>query len=303
MSNQFSSPITLAQISQNCDGLSTAYPTTLFVHGLDSSSRTWVGVMSSLTSPSVAVDLRGSGTSPLGETDAFSRENVVRDLKKVVEEHDLLHGNGDIKRRPFVLVGHSLGGRVVMSYASKYPEDVAALVIEDMDIGVRKIESSPVRTLDANKVQGFQREFDSKDGAISSLTNVGYKIEMIERWLADGRIREMPNGNYWSDVNPEFRLLCYRAFLDSGSGEAAWEDIASQSSAIASFPCHLMVAGVDGTVCDAQSVKRMQDIMGRKRLTVHEYPDAGHSIHNTARDEYMATLNNIIQGVVAAQSN
>jgi len=41
---------------------------------------------------------------------------------------------------PFVIVGHSMGGRIAMSVASQYLELVKALVIEDMDIRTRPME-------------------------------------------------------------------------------------------------------------------------------------------------------------------
>lgn len=39
--------------------------------------------------------------------------------------------------RPVVLVGHSMGGRVVMAAAAAHPTDIAALVIEDIDLTPR----------------------------------------------------------------------------------------------------------------------------------------------------------------------
>ena len=35
---------------------------------------------------------------------------------------------------PIMLVGHSMGGRVAMQYTDQYSEDLAAVVIEDIDI-------------------------------------------------------------------------------------------------------------------------------------------------------------------------
>lgn len=70
----------------------------------------------------VVVDRAGyawSDTSTLPRTS----ENIVKEL------HTLLH-NGNIPG-PYILVGHSFGGVNVRLYASKYPQDVAGVVLVD----------------------------------------------------------------------------------------------------------------------------------------------------------------------------
>ena len=50
-------------------------PTTILIHGLDSSKETWSSILHDLISsgyPAVAVDLRGHGESYMGEIDQFS---------------------------------------------------------------------------------------------------------------------------------------------------------------------------------------------------------------------------------------
>lgn len=74
--------------------------------------------------PALALDLRGHGESPLGDPHYFSVATLVADIREAVKAHGV--------SQPFVLVGHSMGGRVVMRYAADYPEDIAALVIEDI---------------------------------------------------------------------------------------------------------------------------------------------------------------------------
>ena len=103
-------------------------PATVFIHGLDSSSRTWKGVQEDLKYPSVSIDCRGCGKSEMGSPEEFSPQALVEDVKSVVRAEKLLH------EKKFVLCGHSMGGRVAMCYAATYPDDISALIIEDMDI-------------------------------------------------------------------------------------------------------------------------------------------------------------------------
>ena len=283
-------------------------PAVLLIHGLDSSAHTWKSVQP-LHLPhcaSVAVDCRGCGRSPLGDPDDFTTESVVEDIKRLADSHKLLlGGSGDDdgisggQNRRLVLVGHSMGGRIAMCYAAKYPDDVAALVVEDMDIRRRAVSSNPM-TLDKDMALSFGREFNSEEDALKAFTEVGYAHNMVSRWIDEGRIyKRISDGKIWSDVHPAFRLLCYRHFFDSGSGKDVWKSIADNpcrgtSKAKQTFPIHLMVAGTDDTVCDQASIQRMKEIMGN-RLNIKIYLKARHSIHNSAREEFVEDLIQIIK--------
>ena len=94
-------------------------PTTVLVHGLDSSKQTWEGVLSELATlglPAVAVDLRGHGESP--HAGDFRPEALASDVIAATERLGL--------RPPFVLVGHSMGGRVAMRLAAMDASRTAA---------------------------------------------------------------------------------------------------------------------------------------------------------------------------------
>jgi pimeloyl-ACP methyl ester carboxylesterase len=69
----------------------------------------------------VAVDLPGFGASDKANV-LYSPGNYARVLKHVADR---------FLRRPFVLVGHSMGAVVSLRYAAMYPEDVRQLVVID----------------------------------------------------------------------------------------------------------------------------------------------------------------------------
>ena len=98
---------------------SPARPTTVLVHGLDSSKETWSGVLADLATrgyPAIAVDLRGHGESPLGAPDEFGPRALSRDVLSAVAAAGV--------PRPYVLVGHSMGGRIAMRAAADDAEAV-----------------------------------------------------------------------------------------------------------------------------------------------------------------------------------
>ena len=64
------------------------FPTTVLLHGLDSSKETWSGVLADLAAqgyPAMALDLRGHGESPLGDPALFGPETLARDVIAAIE--------------------------------------------------------------------------------------------------------------------------------------------------------------------------------------------------------------------------
>ena len=297
----------LANTYVECKGTNNG-PTTLFIHGLDSSKQTFKDIQqNNLSTPSIAIDNRGCGKSDLGNPHLFSPDALVEDVKCLVKSNPLLHNN------PFVLVGHSMGGRIAMSYAAKYPKDISTLVIEDMDIkrrcvidngnnGMVKYEGcSFIDSFDEERAIKFDRSQETLDSMKSELKDIGYPNETIEKWINEGRIYQENDGSYYSDVNPAFRALCYRKFFDSNNGEESWNTIAKHiQNGEHKFNINLMVAGI-GSVCGEESINDMQRIIhnaeqgGEKScLSVKTYSQGTHSIHNSARTEFMTDLKAII---------
>lgn len=67
------------------------------------------------------LDQRNHGRS--FHSDAFSYSLMVEDLKNYCDEHQL---------EEIVLLGHSMGGKVAMQFATEYPERVSKLIIADI---------------------------------------------------------------------------------------------------------------------------------------------------------------------------
>ena len=310
-------------------------PPILLVHGLDSSSHTWRSILDDLGATghdAVAVDQRGCGTSPLGDPNRFSPDALVDDLYALVSSHPYFlvgGGTGDADAAasvvPFVLVGHSMGGRVAMSFAAKHPECIAALVVEDMDVRQRFLSESHVRSKNRDATVAFDRSLpgaSTPEDVVGAFAREGYPRSQVEKWLSEGRVEPTAAGDdggggssYFSQVNPAFRLLCYEQFFETNHGEDTWKKIAAAAVADEAgrnlFPIHLMIADPTMTICDEESVSIMKDAMeGTKPtvatassssssshtpLTVHRYPNATHSIHNSAREEFMIDLKAIIE--------
>jgi len=263
-------------------------PTIVFIHGLDSAKDTWSTVQADLQKdqyPSIALDLRGHGESPLGDEEHFTPDTLASDIRQALIKHGI--------PKPFVLCGHSMGGMVVMRYCANYPSDVAALVIEDMDLRPRNRTKLTADELKNHR--SFSRKFASYEQCKASLASFGYYTPgRIDGWLATGRVFPLPDGGYWSNINPMARYLAVDRVLASDNARRAFETLAREQ-----MPMHLHVAG-KGSVCKDDGdngVTHMQQIVPRLKVT--RFPDGYHSIHNTAREEFLSSLKAVVDDVAA----
>jgi len=256
-------------------------PTIVFIHGLDSAKDTWTTVQANLLKdqyPSIALDLRGHGESPLGKHEEFTPSQLAADIRASIITHNI--------PRPFVLCGHSMGGMVVMRYAAQYPSDLSALVIEDMDIRPRR--NRPFTASEFKRHEKFSRFFPSAEIAKATLVSFGYAPERVDGWFKTGRVYPV-EGGYWSNINPMARYLACQHVLSSSDARKAFSSISTGN-----LPTYLFVAG-RGSVCKEEGkggVLEMCSIL--PRLKVSRFPQGYHSIHNTAQDEFLSEIKHIV---------
>src|SRR5262249_11132645 len=112
------SPVALARRTTSGAGVPV-----VLLHGLGETSSTWSDFAAMLDRPTVALDLRGHGSSP------WCGEYTVDDMAS-----DVLAALGD---SPVDLVGHSMGGHVASHVALRAPERVRRLVLEEAPVPPR----------------------------------------------------------------------------------------------------------------------------------------------------------------------
>lgn len=97
----------------------------VILHGLFGFSDNWATHAKKLADyyRVILVDLRNHGHSPW--SDEFTYELMVRDLKELITQLDL---------PKFILLGHSMGGKVAMRFAQMNPENLDKLVVVDMGV-------------------------------------------------------------------------------------------------------------------------------------------------------------------------
>src|SRR5215217_3485873 len=118
----------------NCVGQGS--PTVILDAGLGLFSAQWVRVQREVsdTTRVCAYDRAGMGWSEMGPE--------PRDAKQITGELHTLLSKAGIEG-PYVLVGHSLGGLYMQTYAARYPEEVAGVALVDSSTELDQFSHRP----------------------------------------------------------------------------------------------------------------------------------------------------------------
>ena len=101
-------------------------PTVVLVHGIGANAaRDWTELTAVLAKDFKvsSFDLPGFGRSSKGN-ERYTPKNYAAFVHYVVEKR--------VHKRPFFLIGYSMGGAIALRYAALYPQDVQALVLADV---------------------------------------------------------------------------------------------------------------------------------------------------------------------------
>jgi len=127
----------------NCIGQGS--PTVVLDGGSGEFSADWVRVQREVshTTRVCAYDRAGMGWSEMGPD--------PRDARQITSELHTLLGKAGIDG-PYVLVGHSLGGLSMLTYANRYPDEVAGVVLVDSSTELDQFSQRP-ETRDSHEPQ------------------------------------------------------------------------------------------------------------------------------------------------------
>ena len=255
----------------------TAGPRVAFLHGLFGQGRNWSTIAKALAGPSgdaarcTLVDLPDHGRSPWTETFSFEAyaASVAATLRAVDEG-------------PWVVVGHSLGGKVAMTLALTDPALVGKLVVVDI---------APKGYGNLDRFSGYIEEMQRLPLA-----------ELTDRAGAEARFEEPDAGVkafLLQNLRREGTSWRWQANVELFAADAA----RGSDSVIAHFPFEpgsvepyagpvLWVAGAESRYITDEDAERMRAFFPRTRqLTVK---GASHWVHSDAPQVVVEALRRVL---------
>ena len=252
-------------------------PTLLLVHGGMDHARNWDWVARSLREHFhvYALDLRGHGNSQQAPGAIYSLVEHVLDLSALA---DII---GDF---PLYLMGHSLGGVVVLHYAGIYPERVKKMVaIEGLGLPMDHRMSRPFSERLREWVEGVRKSETKEVKSYPNLEAAVAHMKEANPHLSDEVARHLTrHGTNWnSDRSLIWKFDNYvRNFAPIGSKK---EDLLEMLSNI-TCPTQLFW-GKESWMSNPETEGLAQAIKNYELVAVEK---AGHWLHHDQLDVFLA---------------
>jgi pimeloyl-ACP methyl ester carboxylesterase len=252
-------------------------PPIVLVHGGRDHARNWDRVADSLAAEHAvyAIDLRGHGDSEWAIGSQYSLPEHTADLAAFAAH---------LGRGPLTLVGHSLGGAVVLQYAGVCPQQVVKVVaIEGLGPSVVRHEPASLRMRRwlaelADFEQRSARRYASLAEAVERMQEVNPNLtaEMAEH-LTEHGVRRDEDGRYVWKFDNYVRLRSPYEFNIEDAREL-WNQIRCPV---------LLVRGDRSGAADPEDDGKASAFHNYRSLQV---AGAGHWVHHDRFDEFMLLL-------------
>ncbi|MHC1739309.1 MAG: 2-succinyl-6-hydroxy-2,4-cyclohexadiene-1-carboxylate synthase [Ignavibacteriaceae bacterium] len=245
----------------------------LLIHGFTGSSEDWNEVRNSLKGVRfLLVDLPGHGRSDSpSDLKYYSQENLVKLIEEIRNELGI---------KKLIIIGYSMGGRLALSYAVKYPDNLRKLIIESGHAGLMTEEERSERTkqdvelaefIDHNEIDDFVDFWMSKD-IFQSQSN------LPESDRVEIRNRKLQNNN--------MGLSNMLKGFGTGRMIPLWDKLKKIR-----FETLLIAGELDVKYCEVS--KKIQNEITNSRLEIIE--GAGHNVHLEKRDKFINLINDFIK--------
>jgi len=253
-------------------------PPLLLVHGGRDHARSWDFVARALLDRYCVYcpDLRGHGDSDWAIGGSYPLPNYVSDLARLVEVID---------RGPVQIVGHSLGGRIVLDYAATLPEKVTKFVcIEGFGRLARTLLSAPERLKayvnDIGEMPQHQPiVYESLETAMKRMAEANTRLSpQMVRHLTLHAARPGPDGGLvWKFDNYVRVANAYEWSVDEA--KQIWSRITAPS---------VVVGGTDSWWMRTPNREELQAAIPNTRVEIFE--NAGHWVHHDRFEAFVSLI-------------
>ncbi len=242
-------------------------PAVLFLHGFMGSSADWREVMAALGDRAfcVAADLPGHGASLGLSTEAYTIEGSARAVINTLDRLDV---------ELLVVVGYSMGGRLALFLALRYPGRCAGLFLESASPGLesaseraarRAADGSKAKRLESGDLEAFLRDWYRQPlfAPLARDENLLHRIVQARRSNEPGELARSLRG------------------MGVGNQPSLWRELEGLR-----VPVLAVAGGLDEKYARASS--RMAGIS--PRIQSELVGGVGHNVHDEALADYVTLL-------------
>jgi pimeloyl-ACP methyl ester carboxylesterase len=256
--------------------------TIVMVHGLQSSHQTFYSLNNKMPESwhVIAIDQKGHGASrAYSDAEAvFTSEKMAADLKIIVTQLGL---------KNFHLLGHSMGGRTAIAYASEFPADLKSLIIEDIGPEQRRIPSLQ----DHKKFQKLEKEWRHHNLIFATKEEIAKVLMPLFSYadsLLESKTEQLPDGRWQLLFNPGVAALYgYEGNMTNLTTNLTQTLLQHQ------IPITFFVADFDvGSAMTENSLENIKQFLPMAEIKY--FPKAWHNIHKSQTSNFLAALNDWI---------
>ncbi len=224
----------------------------VFLHGFLGNAHDWDFIVPNFSSKysCISIDLPGHGDNIFLNDSSYSIENTIDDIYCLLT---------NLQVQNIILIGYSMGGRVALSFANKYPELISKLILIATTPGLRTPEERTLRiTSDKNIIQKLKYSY------FNDFLDFWYSQKIFGKQILNDRnmfLRRLQNN--------KVELIKSLTFAGTGTMSPLWDNLASLQ-----FPTLLLCGELDNKFL--QINQEMHSILPNSTLKI--ISDASHNV-------------------------
>ena len=242
----------------------------VLAHGLRGHGHSWDDVSAAICQDFhvMAVDQRGRGETDWAKDGDYSTEAYVADLEGFCQAVGLTS---------FILVGHSMGGRNSMSFASQHPEMLQKLVIVDVGPTMDPRGGDRIK----QEIINVPEEFDTFEAVVEYMTKQNrFASDVVMRRRLQYATKQLANGKFGWRYDLAIREQ-RRQGISAPSADL-WPEIIKITCPT------LIIRGKESDLLAPDTAQRMLDTMPDAKLS--EVPRAGHMVFEDNPTDFIAAI-------------
>ena len=216
----------------------------------------------------MALDQRGRGETDWAKDGDYSTEAYVADLEGFCQTVGL---------NSFILVGHSMGGRNSMSFASQHPEMLQKLIIVDVGPTMDSRGGDRIK----QEIINVPEAFDTFDAVVEYMTKQNrFASDMVMRRRLRYATKQLDNGKFGWRYDLAIREQ-RRQGISAPSADL-WPEITKITCPT------LIIRGKETDLLAPDTAQRMLDTMPDAKMA--EVPRAGHMVFEDNPTDFIAAI-------------